>query len=96
MFDAIERRINSGVLKRLSNATALINAAPVTGIFDNEASGVDMGLAGFQASSPQFTCASVEIAAIEEDDPVVILSVTYRVAEIAPDGSGLTVLTLKK
>ncbi len=96
MFESIEQRINSGALSKLSNATALINAVEIRGIFDNETTDDGLGLAGFQSTAPQFTCATADVADVQEGDQAVIRGATYRVSEIEPDGSGMTVLILKK
>jgi hypothetical protein len=96
MFVDIERRINNRTLAVFANATALINAQSVAGIFDNESAPAVGGLAGFESTAPLFTAATADLPNIAQEDEVVIDAVTYKVGSIEPDGTGVTVLVLKK
>lgn len=75
---------------------AQINGNTVEGIFVNESLPADLGLAGMTASLPEFTCKTADITGIDDLEAVVIAGVTWRVAENHPDGTGITLLILKK
>lgn len=70
---------------------ATINdAAHVNGIFDNGYNEV-LGMTG---ATPQFTCASAEVVGVKRNDTLVIGDANYRVQNVEPDGTGVTVLKL--
>jgi hypothetical protein len=75
---------------------ATVDGQAVPGIFVNEYAGANLGLAGFESPSPQLHVEAADIAGVEQDDAVVIAAVNYKVASIEPDGTGITVLQLKK
>lgn len=74
---------------------AQILGGDVAGLFSN---GFDLGVpgVGFESSAPELLCNDVDIAAVEHGAAVVINAVNYKVAELQPDGTGLTTLRLKK
>jgi chemotaxis protein histidine kinase CheA len=51
---------------------------------------------GVASSSPSATCLSTDVATATLTSTMLINSVTYRVAAIEPDGSGVTVLRLHR
>lgn len=71
---------------------ATIGAATVRGIFD-AAFAEMLGFVG--GSSPQLLCASTDVTSVAEGTAVAIAAVNYTVAEIRPDGTGITVLKLE-
>lgn len=75
---------------------ATVNALSVPGIFVNEFSGANLGLAGFEAQLPQLHVKEVDVPNIAQGNSVLINVVTYKVASMEPDGTGITVLQLKK
>jgi hypothetical protein len=75
---------------------ATILGESVPGIFDNDSSPVSIGFSDMQARSPRLACASDDVENVVDETPVLIGAVTYRVAALEPDGTGITVLELKK
>lgn len=76
-----------------------VNGTAVNGAFDAaNAPRLDM-----DGSAPQFSVASADVVAVKQGDPVVMTMVdgqartdAYTVADVQPDGHGLTVLVLQK
>ena len=93
-FAALESRLNSAVLQRLSNAEATLPGGTVVPvIFDN---GYAQGLGGMvETSQPSCQIASTEAAALVQGGVLAIGAVSYRVAEVHPDGTGITTLVLE-
>lgn len=75
---------------------AQIAGNDVSGIFVNEFAGANLGMAGFESTSPFFHAATADLANIAQGNDVVIGSVTYKAGSIEPDGTGMTMLQLKK
>lgn len=73
---------------------AQILGGSVEGIFSNDFALGNVGI-GFESSDPEFTCRDIDIELVEHQETVTIDSVEYKVAEINPDGTGLSVLRLK-
>ena len=71
---------------------ATIGAATVPGIFDNAYQDV---LSIVPGSQMIFLCATAKVASVVVGDSVTIDSTAYRIAEIQPDGTGMTRLLLK-
>lgn len=71
---------------------ATIGAAAVRGIFDATFA-ESLGFVG--GTSPQLLCASSDVASVAEGDAVTIAAIGYTIAEIHPDGTGITVLKLE-
>lgn len=69
-----------------------IGAATVRGIFD-AAFAETLGFVG--GTSPQLLCASADVSSVAEGTAITIAAVNYTVAEIHPDGTGVTVLKLE-
>lgn len=91
-FAAIEARINTAALAQLSNATATIGAVSFDVIFRNSY-GEALGFIG--GGSPQIACASARVSGVAKNTAVSVDGVAYLVAEIDPDGTGITVLKLE-
>lgn len=93
-FAALESRLNSAVLQRLSNAEATLSSGTVVPvIFDN---GYAQGLGGMvETSQPSCQLASTDAATLAQGGTLAIGAMSYRVAEIHPDGTGLTTLVLE-
>lgn len=71
--------------------------ANINGIFDNETVPVEAGgFAQVHQEQPRFTCRTVDVPAIQEDDEIVISSVTYKIKAWVHDGTGVTTLQLEK
>jgi hypothetical protein len=48
----------------------------------------------FSGSFPALTCASADVSTVAQGAAVVVNSISYTVAAIKPDGSGVTLLQL--
>jgi len=93
-FAAIEAATAAGAFAALANAEATIGAALVAGIFDN---GYQAGLLGaIESARPSFTCASADVSTAVQGTAITINAVAYKVAEVQPDGTGVTVLVLER
>ncbi len=71
---------------------ATIGASTIAGIFDNQFVEVN----GIEGVRPVFTCAEANVATIAHGDALTIKSISFKVAGIQPDGTGLTSLILEK
>lgn len=71
---------------------ASIGASTIAGIFDNQFVEVN----GIEGVRPVFTCAEANVATIAHGDALTIKSISFKVAGIQPDGTGLTSLILEK
>lgn len=71
---------------------AVVGGLTVRGIFDNEYQDVFGVVSG---TRPMFQCASQDVADIVVGDVFELPSGSFSVAEIQPDGTGLTRLFLK-
>lgn len=67
-------------------------------IFDNEYQAAQFAQAEseIESSGPQATCREADVAGVAHGDTLSIRGVTYSVAEVHPDGTGLMVLILSK
>ena len=93
-FAALEQRVNSAAFARLANALATIGGATVPVIFDKP---YLAGLSGFaESSAPQCVGLTADLASAVQGTSITINSVTYRVTEHQPDGTGATTLILEK
>lgn len=73
---------------------AVVGGVTVPVIFDN---GYQTGLAGaMESSGPTATGATADLAASVEGTSLVINSVTYKVVDNQPDGTGMTTLVLER
>lgn len=92
-FAALQAQLNSAVIEHLSTATADFGAAgTVDGIFRKEYAESFGMVAG---SVPVFESASSAFPVLSRGQGVSILGVSYLVAEIRPDGTGMTTLILE-
>jgi len=71
---------------------ATIGSATVAGIFDNQFVEVH----GIEGVRPVFTCDESDVSSIAHGDALTIKTVSYKVAGVQPDGTGLTSLILEK
>lgn len=106
-FEAAEARTAASVMRRLRNATATV-AVPIAAagqtfgvIFDNEYLFVDE--AGVSSSAPAVEVLEADMPqavrdALEAGGPVTltIRTVSYSVVEPKSDGTGMSVLRLRK
>ena len=73
-------------------------ARSVRAIFDNEYQAAQFAQADaeIEASGPKATCREADMAGVAHGDTLQVRGVTYSVAEVHPDGTGLVVLILSK
>lgn len=91
-FAAMEARINAVALAALANATATISGVEFDVIFRNSYGEV-LGFIG--GGSPQIACASADVSGVAKGWAVSVDGISYIIAEIDPDGTGITVLKLE-
>ena len=67
-------------------------------LFDNEyqAAQFTQADAQIEGSGPRATCREGDVAGVAHGDTLSIRGITYSVAEVHPDGTGLVVLILSK
>jgi len=94
---SIEDTLNAACLALLGNATLTWAGGTAAGLF--ESSHIDpLGMAGTQ---PMIECATADVRLLAFDSPVTIQKTgsdtisQYTVAEVQPDGRGITRLFLK-
>lgn len=77
--------------------TATYNGNNITGIFDNEYQGVEVGAeVPFAMSTLKFTCQTSDLPSVDFGNQIIISGVTYNIVLIMPDGQGITELQLEK
>lgn len=92
-FAALEAKVNDAAIRRIANATAIINGVAVDGILSNEYTEFSGVIGG---SNPTFMCKSADIASVANGTAISINSVNYLVAGAPqPDGTGMTLLQLR-
>lgn len=70
-------------------------------IFDREFLRLDLGDdVGMASREPQITFSSADVQGVRQDDPVTVQRLgealqSWKVKEVEPDGTGMTVLSLK-
>lgn len=75
--------------------TITVDGNPVNAQFDNVY--VEVGLDGVTVESvgPVLLCRTIDVSAVVQGDAAVVNSVNYTVAEVQPDGTGMTLLRLR-
>jgi len=69
----------------------------VSGLFENEFLGVDIGAAvPIESTRPVFTCRASDVSGITHGKIVLINTVTYTVQGVEIDGTGIVKLVLEK
>ena len=91
-FATIEARINAAALAKLANCTATVAGVVVAGIFDNSYADIY----SMDGLAPSMQCATSDVSTAMRGTAVVVNSVSYTVAGIEPDGTGMTRLVLEK
>lgn len=98
-FAALESRLNSAVVRGLSNATATLQTGQVSGIFD----AAYQEILGVSSAEPSFLAAAADLAGVARNSAVSItysvlgmVDVAHTVREIQPDGTGMVRLLLRK
>lgn len=69
----------------------------ITGIFDNEyIEGVGDGEVDFEATHPMFLVKTADVPDVAQGDQLSVNSTSYRIVNVQPDGTGLTLLILEE
>lgn len=77
-------------------ATAVtVDGNAVNAIFDNDYVAVDLDGVTLESLGPVLLCETADVAATVQGTAVVVNAVNYTVAEVRPDGTGLTLLRLR-
>ena len=90
-FAAVEAALASGVIASLANVTASVGGASVEAIFDNEY----VEYQNVSGLRPVLRLPSSSIAAVVEGTAVTVNAVSYTVAGIQSDGTGMSLLILQ-
>ena len=73
------------------------STATVNGVFDEGYVVVDVGGQVQVANvAPQLQCATSDVSSADKGDAITVNSVAYTVAEVHPDGTGVTTLILER
>ena len=75
---------------------ATIGATSLDGVFDNEYIETVMNGIPVAGEHPVFGCAESDLPTYTEGTEIVINSVTYKIRNWQPDGTGWTTLILEK
>jgi len=94
LFARLEAAANASVLNHLANVQVSIDGALVPGVFRNPASVAQLGV-GVADTSPTVTVASSAVMGEPVSKVIQIAGVPYVIGHAAPDGTGLTVLTVE-
>ncbi len=70
-------------------------SSAITGIFDNEYSDASGGEVDFEASQPTFLVQTADVPDVAQGDQLFVNSRYYRIVNVQPDGTGLTLLILE-
>lgn len=76
--------------------SAVYNGVSIDVIFEAAYFEENMGSVGFQGSAPMVTALTIDVPNAAHGETLVINGVTYKVASVEPDGTGITVLRLEK
>lgn len=74
---------------------ATISSATVNGIFENQFLGAP-GEADVAGTVPTFTCRTADVSSVTAGTTVTISAVNYVVTGVHPDGTGVTMLILRR
>jgi len=93
-FANLEVAVNASVLNHLANVRVEIAGELVPGIFRRPSSVANLGH-GSADTSPTVTVASSAVMDEPVDQLIHIAGVPYAILAAAPDGTGLTLLTVE-
>jgi hypothetical protein len=94
LFDRLQTLTNAAVLNQLANAQVTIGGVTVPGIFRNPSSVANLGN-GAADTSPTVTIASSAVPERAAEQIIQINGVPFAIVNPAPDGTGLTTLTVE-
>lgn len=93
LFAELEMAANAAILNQLTNVQVIIGGAMVPGTFQRPSTVVSLGT-GVADTRPTVMLASSAVMDEPVGHTIVVAGVPYTIAEDAPDGTGLTILTL--
>ena len=93
-FAALKAQVNASVLRHLADADVTFGGVTVRGIFRDPSTVVNLGL-GVADTSPTVSVASSVVPTDPAGQQVLIDGVPYTIRHDAPDGVGMTLLTLE-
>jgi hypothetical protein len=70
--------------------------ASITVLFDNDYKAIDLASGVVASLGPVAFCKSADLTGTVKGGSLVVSSVTYTITNIEPDGTGMTLLRLKK
>lgn len=74
-----------------------LSESTIVGIFDNETVPVEAGgFVSVHQEQPRFTCRTLDVPSIAEEDQLIVGGVSYTVRAWIHDGTGVTVIQLEK
>lgn len=81
----------------LIGMTVTVGGTSITAIFDNAYQSINLDTGEIGSTGPALHCKTSNVSTAKHGDAVVVSSVNYTVAgPPEPDGTGLTVLKLRK
>lgn len=93
-FAEFEAHANAAVLNQLSNVRVIIDGAEIPGIFRKPSTSLtNLGM-GAADTSPTVTVDSGSVMDAPVDKMIMIVGTSYVILAAAPDGTGLTTLTV--
>lgn len=100
-FAALEERTARAVLRHVANAQATATTrfgevVTLRVIFDNGYAAGSVGLSGMASTQPSAMARSVDVVDIAVGCAIAVGGADYLVAELQPDGAGMTTLLLEK
>jgi len=93
-FAVLEDRVNRAIFRHLANAMAQVGASEFAVIFDMDPVEALDGMA--DVVGPQASALDADVYALTYDSAISIDGAEYTVTAKRPDGSGVTVLQLRK
>lgn len=95
-FAAAEQRLNASVMRRMTNASALLaGGASFPVIFDDAYAGALGGLIASDSPVAQALVSDLEANAVAVNTGLAIRGTDYRVRELQPDGTGWCAMVLE-
>lgn len=94
-FAALEARLNTAVLGRLSNAVVTVAGVEVAVIFDRTPAVGGVGPLGMVTTSPEVSIATASVPADPVGQVLVMGTEQFSIAAHEPDGTGMSRLLLE-
>lgn len=91
-FSSLEGRVNAAIFRKLANADAVVAGGSFSVIFDNAYTGI---LGAIESSGPACTARTSDVPFVVQGTQITINAVEYAVTGVHPDGTGVTLLTLR-